>query len=85
MTYFVFVQGIFESNEGHDIALNSNLRQITEVARSGSRTPDCMERRFNLYSIIWRYIFKWFKDIIKWIKDIFKWIIDIFKWIKILS
>ena len=45
-----------------------------------------MERRFNIYSIIWRYlqifedIFKWFVDIFKSFEDIFKWIEDIFKW-----
>ena len=47
-----------------------------------------MERLFNIYSIIWRYlqifedIFKWIKDIFKWIKDIFKSFEDIFKWIE---
>ena len=48
-----------------------------------------MERRFNIYSIIWIYlqifedIFEWIEDIFKWIKDIFKWIKDIFKYLKI--
>ena len=58
-----------------------------------------MERRFNIYSIIWRYLFKYlkissnklkissniwrYKCIFKWIEDIFKWIKDIFKYLKI--
>ena len=45
-----------------------------------------MERRFNIYSIIWRYlqifedIFKWIKDIFKSFEDIFNSFEDIFKW-----
>ena len=43
-----------------------------------------MERRFNIFSIIWKYlqlfenIFKWIENILKWLEDIFKWIKDIF-------
>ena len=46
----------------------------------------CIERRFNIYSIIWRYlqifedIFKWIKDIFKSFEDIFNSYEDIFKW-----
>ena len=36
-----------------------------------------MERRFNIYSIIWRYL-QIFEDIFKWIKDIFKSFEDLF-------
>ena len=39
-----------------------------------------MERRFNIYSIIWRYL-QIIEDIFKWIKDIFKSFEDIFKFI----
>ena len=54
-----------------------------------------MERHFNIYSIIWRFLqifednFKWikdifnsFEDIFKWFEDIFKSFEDIFKWIE---
>ena len=35
-----------------------------------------MERRFNIYSNIWKYLqlFEEIEDIFKWMKDIFKWL-----------
>ena len=51
-----------------------------------------MERRFNIYSIIWIYVktafkkylqmyygYVIFEDIFKWFEDIYKWFEDIFK------
>ena len=56
------------------------------VATSVPQLSQTMERRFNIYSIIWRYlqifedIFKWIKDIFESFEDIFNSFEDIFKW-----
>ena len=42
----------------------SGIEEIVTIQQEYYRVVDCMERRFNIYSIIWRYL-QIFEDIFK--------------------